>query len=170
MRQEQYTVGFLHWVVSVGSARSAAGARAPIASVVSSVRRNVLPASVELFRFRMSRHIRIKSSASYGNNIARSIGISVNHDETIMRLRIGPNEMKSLSISVRCVTLFKEDGTPVEIAPALSNLGNKSALVILGGLKLNDLASQKSAPGNGRWEFTFATSDIASINFLCAST
>ena len=64
MSQEQYTSGFLPWVVSVGCTRSATGARSPVDSIVSSVSHDVLPSSVELCRFRMFRHIRIKYAAS----------------------------------------------------------------------------------------------------------
>ena len=50
MRQEQYIRGFLPWVVSVGFARSEAGARSPIDSIVSSVRRNARPSLVGIFQ------------------------------------------------------------------------------------------------------------------------
>ena len=75
MRLAQYTVGSLPWFASVGFARSAAGARAPIALVVSRFSRKVLQSSVEILRFRTFRHIRIKSDASRQNNISQSMGV-----------------------------------------------------------------------------------------------
>ena len=65
VRMEQYTAEFLPWQVAAGLPRSAAGARAPISSLVSSVSHNVAPSSVELFRDRMYRYIRIKYAANY---------------------------------------------------------------------------------------------------------
>ena len=168
MRMEQYTKEFLPWQVAVGFSRSAAGARAPIASIVSSVSHNVAPPSVELFRDRMYRQVRIISAANYENSLTNAIGLDMFHDETAMRLCIGSNEMQSLSISVRCLTVHLEGGGNVEMLPVLSRLEDKTALGILGGLKLNDLSLEKLAPDNGRWRFLFVTSDSASSNVLAS--
>ena len=153
MRMEQYTKEFLPWQVAVGFSRSAAGARALIASIVSSVSRNVAPPSVELFRDRMYRQVRIISAANYENAPPNAIGLGMNHDETTMRLCIGLNEMQILSISVRCLTVYTESGGHIEMLPVLSRLGGgETALGILGGMKLNDLSLENLAPENGRWD------------------
>ena len=153
VRMDQYTEEFPPRQVAVGFSRSAAGARAPIASIVSSVSHTVAPPSVELFRDRRYRHLRIISAANYENALSNAIGLIMNHDETSMRLCIGPNEMQILSISVRCLTIYTEGGDDIEMVPALSRLGEKTALGILGGAKLNDLELEKFAPDNGRWKF-----------------
>ena len=164
---EQYAEEFPPWQVAVGFPRSASGVLAPIASIVSSVSHNVDPSSVELFRGRMCRFIRIKYAANYENALPNAIGLSLKHDETTTRLCIGPNDMQSLSISVMCLTAYSEGGDDIESTPALSRLGRKTVLCILGGAKLGDLElGKKCAPNNGRLEFLRATSDSASSIIL----
>ena len=167
-RMEQYNDEMLRWMVSVGFARSAAGARAPIASIVSSVSHNVGEATVESFRWKIYRYLRIVAAGIYDEEISNAIGLSLKHDETTMKICIGSNIMSSLSVSVRCLTLFKNDGSLRKIMPVLSRLEDKTALGLLGGIKLGDLKLQKFAPNDGPWKFLFVTADGASSNVLMA--
>ena len=50
----------------------------------------------------------------------------------------------------------------------LSRLGNKSALGIFSGMRINDLKLQKLAPDGGSWEFLSVTADSAPSNILAA--
>ena len=64
-RLVQYNEELLKWMVSVGFPPSAAGARAPVSSIVSTVSHNVGESSVDLFRNRMYRFVRVKASGIY---------------------------------------------------------------------------------------------------------
>ena len=83
-----------------------------------------------------------------------------------MRICIGNNAMKALSISVRCLTLFREDGSVLEVMPVLSRLERKTSLGLFGGFKVNSLQLQRLPPNDGPWKFLFATALGASSNVL----
>ena len=61
----QYNDELLKWVVSVAFPPSAAGARDPIESIVSTVSHNVGESSVELFRYRMYLYLRVNGIGIY---------------------------------------------------------------------------------------------------------
>ena len=127
-RLEQYSPVMLPWVVAVGLAPSAAGARAPIYGIVSAVSHNVKPNSVELFRGRMRRFLRIKSAAFAHQELPECSGIGTRRDETQMKLCMEGTLMRKVRVDVRCLALFEENGDTVEALPLLCQLGNKKAV------------------------------------------
>ena len=126
-------------VPTVGTCRSAGGARGPIAAIVSDVSIPIHRPTVELQRDRMFRFSVLKSETLWRDFVCTSIGILLKHDGAAMRLNAGGNIMRSDEIAIRSLSGIGADGSVMKYVPVLTKPANRSTLGIMSCLHLSKI-------------------------------
>ena len=127
------------WVTSVGTCRSAGGARAPISAIVSDVSIPIHRPTVELQRDRMFRYCLLKVETLWKEFVVTAIGILMKHDGTSMELNAGENIMRSDEIVIRSLTGIRDDGSVMKYVPVLTKPSNRSTLGIMSCFHLSKI-------------------------------
>ena len=166
-RIAQYRLPNLKTMVAIGLSRSAAGARLPICGILSSLGVYVGESSLDLYRWRSYRWLRIKNAEAYQNALLSCRGICINHDETTMKLCVGHDRMKALSVMVRCLSIINGGERRLNFLPNLANLPSKKALSIFAGLGAPSLDLPRLCRNPGQWRYIIICGDGAAPNIAC---